>query len=81
MLQQHPFYRPENRRHLKIIGMVVAVLVLLAEAFVNLHAHFDFAEVFGFNAVSGLLGATGLIIVAFVVYVILQRGDDYYDAD
>lgn len=81
MSDRHPFYRPENRRRLKFIGLVLAVLSLLAELFVSMHGHFGFDDVFGFNAVSGLIGTAGLIVVAFIAFLILQREDDYYDAD
>lgn len=81
MSDRHPFYRSENRRRLKFIGLVLAVLSLLAELFVSMHGHFGFDEVFGFNAFSGLIGTAGLIVVAFITFLILQREDDYYDAD
>lgn len=81
MNDSHPLYKPENRRRLKIIALLLALLTLAAEPFAHLHAYFGFAEVFGFNGVSGLLSSAGLIALALIIALILRRPDDYYDAD
>ncbi len=80
MQDSHPLYQPGNRRRLRQIGIILALLTLAAELFVPLHGYFGFAEVFGFNAISGLIGTVALIVLALILGVILRRRDDYYDA-
>jgi len=81
MQDSHPLYQPLNRRRLKIFGIALALLTLAAEPFVHWHAYFGFADVFGFNAVSGLVATIVLIVLALLLATVLRRPENYYDTD
>lgn len=81
MQDSHPLYQPLNRRRLKIFGIVLVLLTLAAEPFVHWHAYFGFADVFGFNAIGGLIAAILLIVLPLLLAAILRRPEDYYDTD
>ena len=78
MQVSHPLYDSRNRRWLKQLGIVLALLTLIAELFVSMHGYFSFADVFGFYGVSGLVATFLITIVALILRVILQRPEDYY---
>lgn len=81
MNDSHPLYKPENRRRLKIIALLLTLFTLAAELFVHPHPHFSFESVFGFYGFCGLLSSAALIGLAWIVALMLLRRDDYYDAD
>ena len=73
------FDKPENVRRLRIGFFITLVLVLLAEAFVDMHGEFHVEHFFGFYAVYGFISYVSLIFVAKFLRKILMRREDYYD--
>lgn len=62
------------------MGFFIAlVLVLLAEAFVDMHGEFHVEHYFGFYAVYGFISYVSLIFIAKFLRKILMRREDYYD--
>lgn len=79
MQDSHPLYDSRNRRRLKQLGIMLALLTLAGELFVHLHGYFSFAEVFGFYALGGLIATIVLIVIALLLRAVLQRPEGYYD--
>jgi hypothetical protein len=71
--------RRSNRfRHWWIGFGLLLVLSLLADAFIEHHAHFGFEDCFGFYAGYGFGVGIVLVIVAKVVAIVLRRKESYY---
>lgn len=73
------FDKPENVRRLRIGFFIALILVLVAEAFVEMHGEFPVEHFYGFYAVYGFISYVLLIFVAKVLRKILMRREDYYD--
>ncbi|MCP4717978.1 MAG: hypothetical protein GY860_00850 [Desulfobacteraceae bacterium] len=73
------FDKPENVRRLQKGFFVALVLVLIAEAYVDMHGEFQVEHFFGFYAVYGFISYVTLIFVAKFLRKILMRKEDYYD--
>ncbi|WP_022668907.1 hypothetical protein [Desulfospira joergensenii] len=73
------FDKPENVRRLRIGFFVALVLVLIAEAFVEMHGEFHVAHFYGFYAVYGFISYVTLIFVAKLLRKLIMRKEDYYD--
>ena len=73
------FDNPENVRRLRIGFFIALVLVLFAEAFVDMHGEFEVEHFFGFYAVYGFISYVSLIFIAKFLRKILMRREDYYD--
>ncbi|WDP92920.1 MAG: hypothetical protein HUN04_25625 [Desulfobacter sp.] len=73
------FDKPENVRRLRRGFFIALVLVLLAEAFVDMHGEFHVEHYFGFYAVYGFISYVSLIFVAKFLRKLLMRKEDYYD--
>ncbi|HCY86923.1 MAG TPA: hypothetical protein DHV36_17465 [Desulfobacteraceae bacterium] len=73
------FDKPENVRRLLIGFFIALVLVLVAEAFVDMHGEFHVEHFYGFYAVYGFISYVTLIFVAKALRKILMRREDYYD--
>ncbi len=73
------FDKPENVRRLRKGFFIALVLVLLAEAFVDMHGEFHVEHFFGFYAVYGFISYVSLIFAAKFLRKILMRREDYYD--
>ena len=73
------FDNPENVRRLHIGFFAALVLVLIAEAFVDMHGEFYVEHFYGFYAVFGFISYVTLIFVAKLLRKILMRKEDYYD--
>ncbi|MCG8530125.1 MAG: hypothetical protein MI749_05615 [Desulfovibrionales bacterium] len=73
------FDNPENVRRLRIGFFIALVLVLLAEAFVDMHGEFEVEHFYGFYAVYGFISYVSLIFIAKFLRKILMRREDYYD--
>ena len=74
------FDKPENIRRLLIGFFIALVLVLIAEAFVDMHGEFHVEHFYGFYAVYGFISYVALIFVAKFLRKILMRREDYYDS-
>lgn len=73
------FDKPENVRRLRKGFFAALVLVLIAEAFVDMHGEFTVEHFYGFYAVYGFIAYVLLIFVAKGLRKILMRKEDYYD--
>ena len=73
------FDKPENVRRLRMGFFIALVLVLVAEAFVDMHGEFSVEHFYGFYAVYGFIAYVSLIFIAKLLRRILMRKEDYYD--
>ncbi len=73
------FDKPVNVRRLQMGFFLALVLVLLAEACVDMHGEFYVEHFYGFYAVFGFISYVTLIFVAKFLRKILIRREDYYD--
>ncbi len=73
------FDNPDNVRRLRIGFFIALVLVLIAEAFVEMHGEFHVEHFYGFYAVYGFISYVVLIFVAKLLRTLLMRKEDYYD--
>ncbi len=73
------FDNPENVKKLRKGFFAALVLVLVAEAFVDMHGEFTVDHFYGFYAVYGFISYVFLIFVAKGLRKILMRKEDYYD--
>lgn len=80
----HWLYRPENKKKLWTIQIVLLILVVIPEFFVHHHAHFEDKGIsvdasFGFFAWYGFATCALMVIAAKLLGFLLKRSDDYYD--
>jgi hypothetical protein len=73
------FDNPKNIRRLQMGFFVALVLVLIAEAFVDMHGQFSVEHFYGFYAVYGFLSYVSLIFISKLLRKLLMRKEDYYD--
>ncbi len=73
------FDNPKNVKRLRTGFFVALVLVLIAEAFVDMHGEFTVDHFYGFYAVYGFISYVLLIFVAKGLRKIIMRKEDYYD--
>ena len=66
-------------RRLWLVFGAVLLATVLAQLAVQVHPHFAFERLFGFNALYGFLACAALILLAKGLGLILKRRDDYYD--
>ncbi len=60
------------------IFLAVLAASVLAQFFVQTHAHFEIERLFAFHAVYGFLSCAVLILVAKALGLLLKRKDDHY---
>lgn len=80
-MSEHWLYRPQTMSRLRICGIGLLLAVVVAELFVNLYSHFDFAGWFGFHAVFGFVTCVAMVFTAWLLGRFVRRRDDYYEAD
>ena len=73
------FDNPDNVRRLRTGFFIALVLVLIAEAFVEMHGSFAVEHFYGFYAVYGFISYVRLIFLAKFLRTLLMRKEDYYD--
>ena len=73
------FDNPKNIRRLQMGFFAALALVLVAEAFVDMHGEFHIEHFYGFYAVYGFISYVSLIVIAKLLRKILMRKEDYYD--
>jgi uncharacterized membrane protein len=73
------FDNPANVRRLHIGFFIALVVVLAAEAFVDMHGQFTVEHFYGFYAVFGFISYVTLIFVAKFLRKLIMRKEDYYD--
>jgi hypothetical protein len=74
----HWLDKPANVKKLWRGFLLVLALLVAAEAFVDLHPHFEIEAIFGFNAWFGFAGCAAMIVVAKALALLLKRPDTYY---
>ena len=72
------FDNPKNVRRLQMGFFAALVLVVTAEAFVDMHGAFEIEHFYGFYAVYGFISYVSLIMIAKLLRKILMRREDYY---
>ena len=77
--QGHWLVRPASLRRIKIVSVIVLVLTVLPDLFVEQHAAFGVEDAFGFYAAYGFLACVAMVLVAKALGAALKRGDRYYD--
>jgi hypothetical protein len=73
------FDRPETLGRIQKVFFAALVLVLTAEAFVDMHGEFDVVHFYGFYAVFGFISYVILIFTARFLRKLMMRKEDYYD--
>ena len=59
--------------------MLVLVLTVLPDSFIEQHADFGVEDFFGFFAAYGFLACVALVLVAKALGTVLKRSDRYYE--
>lgn len=75
----HWLVRPENIRLIWIVSIVVLVLLVLADLFVEHHPYFGIDGTFGFGAWYGFVACVVLVFFSKGLGLFLKRKDTYYD--
>lgn len=78
--EQHWLYRQENRRKLRMAGIVALLLSVIAELLIVLHPYFAIADIFAFHAVFGFISCVLLVLIAWLLGILIKRRNDYYDS-
>jgi len=78
-MNDHWLARPSTIRRLQIGAIVFLVLLLGAEALIEMHPHFGFDGIFGFNALLGFFGGLVILFGSKAIGAILKQYDTYYD--
>ena len=73
------FDNPKNIRRLQVGFFAALVLVLIAEACVDMHGQFYVEHFYGFYAVYGFMSYVLLIFIAKLLRKVLMRKEEYYD--
>ncbi len=73
------FDNPKNVKRVRLFFFLALILVLLAEAYVDMHGEFAVEHFYGFYAVYGFISYVLLIFVAKGLRKIVMRKEDYYD--
>lgn len=75
----HWLERPDTIRKLRIGGLTVLALTLLATLVWPLEDHFGFDGWFAFPAVLGIVSALVLLVISKAFKFLFKRKDTYYD--
>jgi hypothetical protein len=73
------FDRPDFRRKLWILLVIVCALTVVPDLFIHKHPYFGFDGFFGFYAVFGFVSCAVLILLAKGIGYMLKVKEDYYD--
>ncbi len=74
------FDNPKNVRSFRIGFFIVCAIVLSLDLFIHKHGDYHWEEWPAFHAAYGFVACVILVIVAkFVLRVIVERKEDYYD--
>jgi len=60
-------------------GMVILLLLVLADFFIHAHPYFGIDGTFGFYSWFGLITCVGMVLFAKALGIFLKRKDSYYD--
>ena len=78
-MKRHWLDDPDNVKRLWRGFLVLLLLLVVAEAAIKLHPHFQIDALFGFHAWYGFLVCAAMIAVAKALALVLKRSDTYYD--
>ena len=77
--EKHWLARSETVRLLWVVGLVVLVLLVISDFFVDSHPSFQIDGSFAFYAWFGLVICIGMVLIAKALGFFLKRKDTYYD--
>ncbi len=60
-------------------GMVILLLLVMADFFIHAHPYFGIDGTFGFYSWFGLITCVGMVLFAKALGIFLKRKDTYYD--
>jgi len=60
-------------------GMVILLLLVIADFFIHAHPYFGIDGTFGFYSWFGLITCIGMVLFAKALGIFLKRKDTYYD--
>ena len=60
-------------------GMVILLLLVMADFFIHAHPYFGIDGTFGFYSWFGLITCIGMVLFAKALGIFLKRKDTYYD--
>lgn len=80
-MNEHWLYRPRTVSILRIWGIALLVVIVLAELFVSVYTQFDFANWFAFHALYGFASCVVLVLIASALGRLLRRDAHYYQPD
>jgi len=75
----HWLAHPETIKKLKILGLGILAILVLADFFIHPHAAFGIDGTFGFYSWYGLLTCFAMILFSKILALFLKRKDTYYD--
>lgn len=78
---EHWLDKPQNIQKLWRGFLLVLVLTVVAELFVDLHPHFEIEGWMGFNAAYGFSTCLLMIVAAKLLGVLFKRPDTHYEGD
>jgi hypothetical protein len=80
-MKQHWLLQPRTIRALRVVGVLILALTLIAGLLVPGHGYFGIDGSFGFNAWYGFATCICMIVVAKALGRLLKRKDTWYDSD
>ncbi|MBZ0217314.1 MAG: hypothetical protein K8F25_12220 [Fimbriimonadaceae bacterium] len=80
-MTDHWLARPATIRNIKIISVIVLGMLLVAELMIDMHPHFGFDGIFGFNALLGFFGGLIILFGSKAIGALLKQNDTYYDQE
>lgn len=80
-MNDHWLVRPTTIRNIKIVSIIVLILIVGAEFLIDMHPHFGFDGIFGFNALLGFFGGLIILFGSKAIGALLKQKDTYYDQE
>jgi hypothetical protein len=77
-MDDHWLTRPSTIRKLWVALIAVLAALVLAEAWIPNHPHFEVERLYAFNALYGFLACAAMIVVAKALGLLIKRPDTYY---
>lgn len=77
--EKHWLVRKKTILLLWRVGLVILLLLVLADFFVHAHPYFQIDGTFGFYSWFGLITCVGMVLIAKALGILLKRKDTYYD--
>lgn len=77
--EKHWLVRKKTITLLWRIGLMILLLLVMADFFVHAHPYFGIDGSFGFYSWFGLITCIAMVLVAKALAILLKRKDTYYD--